>query len=83
MVRVILSLRLSLSYLTADKGAAALAGREKMIAALENLKSNFEPMDRRAASLDTLKISGRSAFLALFSTHPSLEKRIEALKNPH
>lgn len=67
----------------ADKGAAALAGREKMIAALENLKSNFEPMDRRAASLDTLKISGRSAFLALFSTHPSLEKRIEALKNPH
>jgi heat shock protein HtpX len=65
----------------ADNGGALLAGKEKMIAALENLKRNFEPVDRRAASLDTLKISGRSNFLALFSTHPSLEKRIETLRN--
>lgn len=67
----------------ADSGGALLAGREKMIAALESLKRNFEPVDQRGASLDTLKISGRSRFVALFSTHPSLEKRIEALRNPY
>ena len=54
-----------------------------MIAALENLRRNFEPVDPRAASLDTLKISGKGGFLALFSTHPALEKRIEALRNAH
>ncbi len=67
----------------ADMGAATIAGKDKMIAALENLQRNFEPIDRRAASLDTLKISGKSGFLALFSTHPALEKRIEVLKNSH
>ena len=65
----------------ADMGGASIAGKDKMIAALENLKRNFEPIDRRAASLDTLKISGRSKFVALFSTHPALEKRIGRLKN--
>lgn len=66
----------------ADSGGAALAGRERMIAALENLKRNFEPIDHRAASLDTLKISGKaSRFAALFATHPALELRIEALRN--
>lgn len=67
----------------ADSGGARLAGKEKMIAALENLKRNFEPVDARAVSLDTLKISGKSRFVALFSTHPSLEKRIEALRNTY
>lgn len=67
----------------ADMGAATIAGKDKMIAALENLQRNFEPVDRRAASLDTLKISGKSGFLALFSTHPPLEKRIEVLRNSH
>ncbi len=67
----------------ADMGAATIAGKDKMIAALENLQRNFEPIDRRAASLDTLKISGKSGFLALFSTHPALEKRIEVLRNSH
>ncbi len=67
----------------ADMGAATIAGKDKMIAALENLQRNFEPIDRRAASLDTLKISGKSGFLALFSTHPPLEKRIEVLRNSH
>jgi heat shock protein HtpX len=67
----------------ADKGAAAIAGKDKMIAALENLQRKFEPIDRRAASLDTLKISGKGGFLALFSTHPALEKRIEVLRNSH
>lgn len=67
----------------ADTGGASLAGREKMIAALENLKRNFEPLDTRAASLDTLKISGKSSFMALFSTHPALDDRIEALRKSY
>lgn len=67
----------------ADRGGAMIAGREKMIAALENLRRNFEPVDARAASLDTLKISGKGGFLALFSTHPALERRIEVLRNAH
>jgi heat shock protein HtpX len=67
----------------ADMGAATIAGKDKMIAALENLQRNFEPIDRRAASLDTLKISGKRGFLALFSTHPALEIRIERLRNPN
>jgi heat shock protein HtpX len=67
----------------ADRGGADFAGREKMIAALESLKRNFEPLDQRAASLDTLKISGRGRFVALFSTHPDLDRRIEALRTPN
>jgi heat shock protein HtpX len=66
----------------ADSGGANLAGKERMIAALENLKRNFEPIDNRAASLDTLKISGKaSRFASLFATHPALDRRIEALRN--
>ena len=65
----------------ADMGGAMLAGKHNMIAALESLRRNFEPLDQRAATLDTLKIAGKSGFVALFSTHPSLEKRIEALKH--
>ncbi|HOS96120.1 MAG TPA: protease HtpX [Deltaproteobacteria bacterium] len=65
----------------ADRGGAMIAGREKMVAALESLRRNFEPVDPRAASLDTLKISGKKGFMALFSTHPPLEARIEALRN--
>jgi heat shock protein HtpX len=57
-----------------------IAGREKMIAALQSLQRNFEPVDPRAASLDTLKIPARG-FIALFSTHPPIEERIEALRN--
>jgi heat shock protein HtpX len=64
----------------ADNGGAMLAGREKMIAALESLKRNFEPIDTRGAALDTLKVAGKGGFMALFSTHPALELRIEALK---
>jgi len=64
----------------ADSGAARLAGRGKMIAALEKLKSEYEFVDHRGASLATMKISGKQGFMALFSTHPSLDKRIEALR---
>jgi heat shock protein HtpX len=65
----------------ADAGGAALAGRQKMIGALEALKRTTELVDTRQQSLATLKISGKpSGFLGLFATHPPLDVRIEALR---
>jgi heat shock protein HtpX len=64
----------------ADAGGAALAGRQKMIGALEALRRTVEYADlTHKESLSTLKISGKRRF-ALFSSHPSLEERIERLK---
>lgn len=69
----------------ADKGGASLAGRGKMIAALQALKSlheigpRYEPENEKAIA--AFKISSRrGGFLALFSTHPDLDDRIAALK---
>ena len=66
----------------ADSGAAGLAGRQKMIAALERLRSgrNPEPLPDQMAALG---ISGArtSGFKRLFMTHPPLEERIEALRS--
>ncbi len=64
----------------ADEGGARLAGREKMIGALEALQSTVAYADlTNKASLSALKISGKRRF-ALFATHPPLEDRIERLK---
>jgi heat shock protein HtpX len=65
----------------ADAGAATLAGREKMIAALRRLQGSKELIDNREPALATLKISGGRAMM-LFATHPPLEARIAALQNP-
>ena len=63
----------------ADAGGASLAGREKMIAALERLKMNHEqaslPKEMAASG-----ISGGAAMGKLFMTHPPLEERIAALR---
>ena len=63
----------------ADAGGASLAGREKMIAALERLKINHEqaslPKEMAASG-----ISGGGAMSRLFMTHPPLEERIAALR---
>ena len=64
----------------ADAGAATLAGREKMIAALRRLQGTKELIDNREPALATLKINGSRARM-LFSTHPPLEERIAALEN--
>lgn len=65
----------------ADHGGARLAGRDKMIAALEALRRNHELIDTQTqASVRSLKISSRGSFLQLFSTHPSLEERIARLE---
>lgn len=66
----------------ADAGGAQLAGREKMVAALERLKLNHE----QAQLPDQMKafgISGnvRSGLTRLFMSHPPLEERIEALRS--
>ncbi len=65
----------------ADAGGAKLAGRGKMIAALERLKAMHEPAqlpDQMAA----FGISGRrdGGFMRLFMSHPPLDERIAALK---
>jgi len=65
----------------ADAGAAALAGREKMVAALERLRMTAgQPHlpDQMAAFGISGTVGG--GLKRLFMTHPPLEERIEALK---
>ena len=63
----------------ADAGGAKLAGKHKMIAALERLKQNHEEA-ALPKSVAAFGISGGSAFSKLFMTHPPLDERIEALR---
>ncbi len=63
----------------ADAGGAALAGREKMIAALERLKINHEQVTL-PAQMAAAGISGGHGMSRLFMTHPPLDERIAALK---
>ncbi len=65
----------------ADAGGAKLAGREKMIAALERLKSDHSPVDNREPNLAAFKISGAPKWIELISSHPALDKRIAALRS--
>ena len=65
----------------ADEGGAQFVGKQKMIAALSRLQTLVDRVDTHQQSLATMKISDQpSRLTALFSTHPRLEKRIEALK---
>ncbi|RFC37483.1 MAG: Heat shock protein Metallo peptidase MEROPS family M48B [Candidatus Nitrotoga sp. SPKER] len=63
----------------ADAGGANLAGRNKMIAALEKLKINHEQATL-PEQMAAFGIAGGGGFAKLFSTHPSLDERIEALR---
>lgn len=64
----------------ADAGSAKLVGREKMIAALQRLKTSYEPQE--ASSMMALCINGKSKSLGeLFMSHPPLDKRIDALRS--
>ena len=64
----------------ADSGGAALASREKMIAALERLQRNAgQPLPDQMAAFGIS--GGRGAgFRRFFMSHPPLEERIAALK---
>lgn len=65
----------------ADRGGAHFAGRQKMIAGLRRLQSQFERIEPDNGLASTLKISNRQGgLMALFSTHPSLEDRIARLE---
>jgi heat shock protein HtpX len=63
----------------ADASSARLAGRHNMIAALQALQRIYGMPREADASLAPFKISGKSG-ASIFSTHPSLESRIEALQ---
>ncbi|MGP4123100.1 MAG: protease HtpX [Sodalis sp. (in: enterobacteria)] len=63
----------------ADADSARLVGREKMIAALQRLKTSYEPQE--PSSMIAFCINGRQkTFSQLFMSHPPLDKRIEALR---
>jgi len=64
----------------ADRGGADLAGKEKMIHALRLLQQHVNLIDTNHKSLQTMKISNRSGWLKLFSSHPDLEDRIARLE---
>ncbi len=64
----------------ADAGGASLAGREKMIAALQRLQKQYEPEDL-PGQLAAFGISGgvKSGLQKLLMSHPPLTERIAAL----
>lgn len=65
----------------ADAGGAALAGRQKMIGALQALQREHEPRDL-PGEFAAFGISGGigSGFKKLFMSHPPLAERIAALR---
>ncbi len=63
----------------ADAGGADLAGRQKMIAALERLKMNHE-QTALPAQMSAFGISGGGGLSRLFMSHPPLDERIAALR---
>ena len=67
----------------ADAGGAELAGRNKMIAALERLKSNHGQPAQLPDQIAAFGISGGVAggVRRLFMSHPPLDERIAALRS--
>jgi heat shock protein HtpX len=65
----------------ADFGGGQLAGKQKMIAALQRLKTQYET-SALPKSISALGISGEQGIglKELFSTHPSLDDRIARLQ---
>ncbi len=69
----------------ADHGGASLAGKEKMISALQSLQRVYPAMAeveaRENPNFRSMQISSRVNVMKLFSTHPPLEERIQALRD--
>ncbi len=64
----------------ADEGGARLAGREKMVAALQRLQQSHDD-PQLEGSLTAFGINGGSRMAEMFMSHPPLEKRIAHLRN--
>lgn len=65
----------------ADRGGADLAGKDKMVHALQSLKAYMNQANEgEASSLATLKISSGKKRMMLFSSHPDLDDRIQRLQ---
>jgi heat shock protein HtpX len=64
----------------ADAGGSSLAGREKMIAALQRLQAVHEAPSTLPAQMKAFGISGGGGLSRLFMSHPPLEERIAALR---
>ena len=62
----------------ADAGSAKLAGRDKMIAALERLRQGHEP--QLEGTMMAFGINGKRSMSELFMSHPPIEQRIAALR---
>jgi len=67
----------------ADAGGAALAGRQKMIAALRRLQQAQQETSAMPGELAAFGISGglKHGIAAMLMTHPPLERRILALQS--
>ncbi|MDO9183374.1 MAG: protease HtpX [Bacteriovorax sp.] len=69
----------------ADRGGADLAGKEKMIAALQALARAYPQLELvkedSNPNFKSMQISSKDAAMRLFSTHPPLAERIAILQN--
>ena len=67
----------------ADLGGAELSSKEQMIRALRRLGESSRQTEQEEVpqSVAALMCNGKSAFMELFSTHPSIEKRVSALQS--
>lgn len=65
----------------ADQGGADLAGKEKMIRALQQIKQNVSMVERDQEAFQSLKINGgKSKLLGLLASHPDIDDRIQRLQ---
>jgi heat shock protein HtpX len=64
----------------ADAGGARLAGRERMIAALERLRSGQQAQLPQQLQAFGIAGGGHRGFKQLFMSHPPIEERIAALR---
>lgn len=64
----------------ADAIASLLVGKEPMIRVLSKLAHETETIPVQQRGFNSFKISNSSRWSEIFSTHPSLEKRIQALE---
>ncbi|MDH5581247.1 MAG: protease HtpX [Bdellovibrionales bacterium] len=64
----------------ADEGSAWLCGKDKMISALKALQRNYPQLSGpKEDSMAAFQISSKVSWAEIFSSHPTLEKRIKNL----